>query len=143
MKRTSSLILTTIMIIGILLTSAFPCYASEISPRLSNLNECSTHFGIVDGTAYVVVGYTGRSDTFTQIKVTVKIQKRFLLLFWNTVDIGEPNNEWVATSTDLNGYLAGEFEMSNTGTYRAIFTIEVYGTSGVIDVIENTTECTY
>ena len=87
--------------------------------------------------------YTGKADTFTQIKVTVKIQKRFLLVFWSTVDIGEPNNEWIATSTDLDGYLMGEFDVNSTGTYRAVFTIEVYGTGGVIDVMEETIECTY
>ena len=143
MKRTNTLILSIIMIIGILFASAFPSSASEISPRLSNCHECTINFGIVDGTAHVVVGYTGKADTFTQIKVTVKIQKRFLLVFWSTVDIGEPNNEWIATSTDLDGYLMGEFDVNSTGTYRAVFTIEVYGTGGVTDVMEETIECTY
>lgn len=143
MKKTTSLILAVVMIITMFSTAALTCSAEEPTPRLSNLNECSLSFVIDSGKAHVAVAYTGMVDTFTQIKATVKIQKRFLMVFWNDVDIGEPNNEWVATSTDSDGCLIGEFDITKSGTYRAVFTIEVYGTGGEVDVIEDTIGCTY
>ena len=85
----------------------------------------------------VAISYTGREGVFTQAKVTVKIEKQFLWFFWNTVD------EWTATSTELLGYLYHETSVDGHGTYRAVFKVEMYGTSGVTDTIEDTIESTY
>ena len=91
----------------------------------------------------VLVDYFAKSAVFTEAKLTVKIQKRFLAFFWNTVDIGEPNNEWVAYSTDVDGRFYNYFPVDGKGTYRAIFTVEISGTSGETDIIEETINCTY
>ena len=117
---------------------------SVITPRFTNTNQCSFTFQVLEpGEAHVAVTYNAKRDVFTEAKLTVKIQKRFLLLFWNTVDIGEPNNEWVTYSSEVNGNFYNYFPVDGTGTYRAVFTLEISGTSGETDIIEDTIEDKY
>ncbi len=107
-----------------------------ISPCFSQCAECSFGFYIEsDGTAHVNVSYTGK-PTFTNAVSTVKIQKKFLGVFWTTVDIGYNDNEWVVTSTDRFGTFGNTFHLSDSGTYRAVFELAMYGT-GDYDVIED------
>lgn len=139
--------------------NVFPVYASDLSslsdmhligseleasPFYVNCSKCSTTFTVADpGQAHVGVTYNAKADVFTQAKVTVQIQKKFLGLFWKTVDINETNNEWVAYSSSVNGYFYKTFDVEGTGTYRAKFTIIMYGTNGTSDIIEDTIECKY
>ena len=118
--------------------------AQAISPRLTNCNECEFTFKIIaPGEAHVLATYYAKPSVFTQAKLTVKIQKKVLGLFWTTVDIGTANNEWIAYSNSVNGNFYNYFNVDGTGTYRAVFRLEVYGTSGVVDTIENSLEYKY
>ena len=117
---------------------------SGINPRFTNTNQCDFTFQVLEpGEAHISVAYYAKSAVFTEAKLTVKIQKRFLGFFWNTVDIGEPNNEWVAYSTEVYGEFYNYFPVDGTGTYRAVFTVEISGTSGETDILEETIECIY
>ncbi len=110
-----------------------------ISPCHSQCEESSFGFYIEDdGTAHVNVSYTGK-PTFTNAVSTVKIQKKFLGIFWTTVDIGYTDNEWVVNSTDRFGTFGNTFYLSDSGTYRAVFKLEMYGT-GDSDTIETNIE---
>ncbi|MBQ2884477.1 MAG: hypothetical protein IJE43_12010 [Alphaproteobacteria bacterium] len=143
-----SLILMCILLISCPITT----YASDISneqqilvmPRFSNCSKCVVTFTVSDpNTAYVGVTYNAYSDTFVQAKVTVQIQKKFLGLFWTTVDIGYSNNEWVDYSSAVNGYFYNSFTIDGTGTYRANFVVEIEGKDGSVDVIEDSIERKY
>ena len=126
------------MAMSMLVASAFPASAEEISPRLSNSNDATVVFSIEsNGTAHFSVDYTGRSGVFTEAKVTVKIEKQFLFFFWTTED------EWSSTSTERLGLFYQSFNLSGSGTYRANYTLEFYGTSGEVDVITDTLEDSY
>ncbi len=114
-----------------------------ISPLYANCDRYVAKFTVADGKAYVGVTYDGKPETFTQVKVTVQIQKKVYWFFWETVDIGLPNNEWVAYSDSLDGYFYQEFPINDTGKYRANFTLVFYGTDGTNDVIEDTIKCEY
>lgn len=115
-----------------------------VTPRLSHCGACLTTFAISDsGIAKIYVQYDGYPETFVEAKVTVKIQKRFLGLFWKTVDIGDTNDEWVAYSNEVYGSFRKTFSVDGTGTYRAKFKIEIRGTDGTVDVIEKTVEYVY
>ena len=115
----------------------------EYSPYYTNANVCLADFSISNGTANILIQYTGIATEFTRTEVSVKIQKRFLLVIWNDVDIGYPNNEWTATSYDLIGSFYKDFSISKTGYYRALITVKIYGTSGEVDTIEFTKEYQY
>lgn len=113
-------------------------------PRYDNTDKYTATFSVADpGTAIVRVSYFGTPSTFTKAEITVKIQKRFLLVFWNDVDIGYTNNEWTATCTDQNGIFSKTFAVNGTGYYRAKITLKVYGSGGTVDVIESTREYQY
>ena len=68
----------------IMCLSSIPVFASEadtgISPRLSHMGGGSFSFSATESGGNVVVTYEGY-DSFVQARVTVKLQKRFLLVF--------------------------------------------------------------
>ena len=100
-------------------------------PLFENTNQCAMYFYITgSGYAEFSVEYDGQ-ETCTGATVSVKIQKRTLLVFWTTV------YEWEATSTEQYDFLYGSTQLEDTGTYRAVFKVEVHGTNGVTDVIED------
>lgn len=137
MKKRIALLLSVVMAISMLIASAFPASASGIEPRYTNTSTATVAFSIVDGEAYFSVDYSGKADIFTEARVTVKIEKQFLWFFWTEVD------SWSATNTERWGYFAHTFYLNEPGTYRANYRIEIYGTSGDVDVIENTQEDSY
>ncbi len=139
-KRT---VLTLMMAVILLCGSVFSAVASDVMPAYENCSHCMINFGIVDGIAEVYVQCDAQSATFTYVEVEVKIQKKFLGVFWRTVDIGLEDNVWRVTSTELFNVFYECFSISDTGTYRAVFDIRFYGTTGEVDVIEDTIQCTY
>ncbi len=132
--------LVALITVAIICASILPLFASAeegISPRYTNCNNCSCGFSIVNGEAYAIVSYNAKSSVFSYASITVKIQKRFLGVFWSTVD------EWTAIMTDVNGYIERGTPIEDTGTYRAVFTVEIYGTDGSVDTIEDKLTDTY
>ena len=91
----------------------------------------------MSGKAYAEVSYNAKTNVFSYASVTVKIQKRFLGIFWSTVD------EWTETCYDVNGYVENSTALEDTGTYRAVFTVEIYGRDGSVDEIEDKITSTY
>ena len=151
MKKITAIILllTTIITcmfvpVGAEGTGNFTSVTGTITPRWSNGDACDYNFYILtDGTAKVTVDYVGTSGAFTNVTVTTYIQKRFLGIFWTTVDIGQPDNKWIDTSTSIDGRFVHTVSLSNTGTYRAVIKIVFSGTGGADDVIEDKIEATY
>ncbi len=159
MKKTILIILTMMVVFTMLLSTNSMVYAtenldyspytaiaqtSEAIPRWTNCNQCSFVFNVLDpGEAHINVSYVAESSVFVQAKSTVKIQKKFWGLFWTTVDIGTTNDEWIEYCTDVYGDLYNYFPVDGTGTYRAVFKLEITGTDGSVDVIEDTIEYKY
>ena len=140
MKKHTKIFVATILTL-VMCFSGLTAFASEenggISPRLSHMSGGSCSFIAGDGEGHASVSYEGYSDSFMMAKVTFKLQKRFLLVFWNDVD------EWSATNVELCGFFYHIFELDGKGTYRVKMTLEVAGNDGTIDVIEDTRESTY
>lgn len=109
-----------------------------ISTYLTNCDDTSMSFGVAENNAYVFVSYTGRPATFTQAKLTVQVQKKFLGLFWR-----DAADEWVGYNTEALGSFNVVIPVDGTGTYRAVLKIEVFGSTGVTDVIEDTIQYKY
>ena len=136
-------------IISLVLVMAMMCcnvsvFAATVTPRWTNCNQYTFAFSITDdGIAHVNIDYTGDGNNFAEARSTVKIQKRFLLAFWSTVDIGYTDNEWVESSTEIIDVFYNSFALSDTGTYRAVLTLEITGKNGSVDVIEDKIEYKY
>ena len=137
------LVATAIFVSGIVAVSASGG-SSQIVPRWNVAQQNNFTFIVSDtNKATVRVTYTADSATFQKANLTVKIEKRFLLVFWNEVDIGYTNNEWKASSTSPTGNFYNVFTVNGKGTYRAKITLEIIGNNGQKDVIEETLEYEY
>ena len=140
MKKHTKKLIVAVLTVVMCLTSV-PCFASEtvdgISPRLSHMGSAAFSFAAYESGGEAVISYEGYYASFVQAKATIKVEKRFLLVFWNDVD------EWTATSTDVWGEFIHVFPLDGKGTYRATMTLEVTGTDGTVDVITDTIESTY
>lgn len=139
-RRIISMFLLTIMVC----TLALSVSAAVVQPRLNNTASTSTNFTInSSGKATISAVYNGYKDITTGAVVTSYIEKKTLGLFWSRVDIGEPDNEWVDTSSDYSDIFVHTFNLEDTGTYRATVAYEISGTGGATDVIDYEQERTY
>lgn len=142
MKKILSLIASLVLILG--------CFASVasaadngITPYLNNVSRTYSDFYIDDnGKATVTVSYTGYAGVTTGATITTKLQKRFLLFFWNDVDIGTANNEWVDETTATNYSNSHSINVSS-GTYRVQIEYVIRGTGGTNDTVNTEIEAEY
>lgn len=144
-RKLSCICLASIlMCFGMIIPAFANDLPAKVTPRYTHCWDYSASFVVTDpDTAQVSVIYNAIKDSFREAKITVQIQKRFLGLFWKTVDIGFTNDEWVAYSTDVNGCFSTSFAVDGKGTYRANVTLEIRGINGTADVIEDTLEYKY
>ena len=134
MKKPIHTLLVVFLTMIILCTGILPAFATDegISTYMTNCVTSSMSFTVVDGNASFYVSYYAREATFSHAKLTVQIQKKFLGFFWK--DVTDP---WIAYRLELDGVFANTIPVDATGTYRAIFKLEVVGTTDT-DVIEET-----
>ena len=99
-------------------------------PLNNNSNLIQTEFSISDtGDAAVVVNYEGYPNVTTGATISIKIEKRNLLVFWSDV---------IEDTIVVNGsHYANElhYQLNKTGTYRCTVEYVISGTGGADDVI--------
>ena len=131
--------LVAILLIAILSMTTITSFANEqgISPRLSHTDSANFSFSATANGGYIDVTYYGYDDSFVRADLTVKIEKRFLFLFWTEI------TTWSASSNEIEGHFANKFDLDGSGTYRATFTLKVTGNDGTVDTIEQVLESDY
>ena len=134
MKKTFQTLLTALLTLIILCTGVLPAFATDegVSTYMTNCVTSSMSFTVVDGNASFYVSYAAREAPFSHAKLTVQIQKKFLGLFWK-----DAADEWIAYRLEPEDFFAATILVDGSGTYRAIFKLEVVGTTDT-DVIEET-----
>ena len=141
MKKTVKTVLLVMLSMLMCLTS-ITAYAAEtenqIMPRLSHTAGASFTFLADASGGHIDVEYTGYPASFLGAKLTVKVEKRFLLVFWN--EVGTWTSE---TSTEVYGSFYHVMPLNGSGKYRATFTLEVLGTDGTLDVVDMVIESDY
>ena len=129
MKKITNTLVAIILIAILSMTNVMAFATDEgISPRLSHMENGGFSFAARDNVGYIGVTYYGY-DSFVRADLNVKVQKRFLLVFWNDV------YEWNASCTDLNGEFYHEFNIEKSGMYRAKFTLLITGNDGTVDTV--------
>ena len=89
-----------------------------------------TAFTITDtGEAIVSLSYYGYPNVTTGATITVKIEKRSMLIFWTDI-ITE-----TVTVQGENYVKELSYQLENTGTYRCTVEYVVSGTGGADDVL--------
>ena len=140
MKKTAQKILMIVLSVVICFCST-PIFATastgdetSVTPRWSHLHNAAFTFSATDSGGHTVVTYEGYRDSFSKAEVTIKVQKRFLLVFWT--DVGE----WSSSSTSDYGEFYHVFDLNGSGTYKATFTLTITGTDGTIDTLTDSRE---
>lgn len=88
------------------------------------------------GAASVCIRYAETLESFSEAILTVEIQKRFLGVFWKSVDIEEGNSQWIISSDRPNDIFEKSFWLSEKGMYRAVIQLEIKNVDGSSEVIE-------
>ncbi len=130
-----------LLVLLLMLGCAVPAYAYEIEepePEIpvepySYTDITIESLDIENGIASVYAYYYGYSGVTTGAEIEIKLQKRFLLFWWNDVDGGH----WVDTFNTVSGGTSHGLTVP-TGTYRAVITYKVYGSGGGYDEISKT-----
>ncbi len=132
MKKILCILLTALTLFALLAPGALAA-AKDTDTSSTEEVFTITSGGKAKATAY----YFGKTGT-TGATITIKLQKKFLLFFWSDVD----GAEWTDYKSGQNNSASHEFQLSSTGSYRAVYTYDLYGT-GTTDHIEKTAEASY
>lgn len=130
-------------VIALIMTGSLvlPAYAiqpegSDVMP-LYNTYIKTTYAADIDDNLNLTTyaSYTATSSV-TRVDITTYVEKRNLLVFWEKVEIGQPNNEWTDICYGTNNYAYHSKQLSNSGTYRVTMVYEVYNGTTLMETVE-------
>lgn len=109
-----------------------PMYAVPIDVAcLANVSE--------DSELFITCTYGAAADSgVSRVDITVYVEKRNLLVLWDRVEIGQPNNEWTTICYGLYNSASHSISLS-PGTYRVTSIFEVYCGRDLVETIQKTT----
>ncbi len=142
-KITKTLLIICLAIIMCFTSVPITTFAAEnntqstITPRWSHLSDVAFSFAATSTGGHVNISYYGYTDSFARADIHVKLQKKFLLVFWTDVD------EWSASSTECEDIFSHTFALNGTGTYKATLTFTATGTDGSTDSFTDEIENKY
>ncbi len=116
---------------------------NEVTPRAEICLSASPDFSISGGKAIVSLSYNTNPSLFSSAVLIVKIERNTFADIWTTVELGNFGEEWIATASNASHTFSNSFRIADSGRYRAIFTLKIFGTSGKFEEIERTLEYTY
>ena len=144
MQKKRKKVLAQFVCVLLLLASVVPARAAqpqmEISPLYAEPIVCALSANISATNVLIAEPeYTVNNlQTVTSVTIRTYVEKRSLLVIWNTVDIGEANDEWVDYGGTETFIASHTVQLPSSGTYRVTSVFEVYGGSTLIDTIEVT-----
>ena len=144
-KKITRLLLTATLSAVLLLSGTLGIYAEnaeEISPYYLNVGDTRFYLIVNSSGATFEAFYEGNSS-FARAELSVKLQKKTLGIFWSTVDIPGSDDIWKGSSTLQTCTFFDTLPIDGTGTYRAVFTLNIYGTDGTVEEIEEKVEYKY
>lgn len=138
-------ILCTILVCTNIISSfAITSHAEEITPFYNNVHRVQSDVSVSStGVMTIFNSFSGSTSVFSKAVITTYIEKRVLGIFWNKVDIGQANDEWVDTIY-TNVYSGSHnIQLESKGTYRVIVEYVIYGSNGSPDVVTKEIEKSY
>ncbi len=134
MKKSISLVLAIIVLLGITSVYTQKADAADIMPRYNNADYATTGLTISSsGLATIDLDCGGGYSVVTRITAETKLERKWGI-FWLDVDGGE----WTDTTTNRMLSKTHTLQLTKTGTYRVTVKYTVSGTGGANDVIETT-----
>lgn len=105
-------------------------FADDVALLNNNTAYTSTSFNILDtGKACVVIDFEGYPNITTGATITIKLEKRTLLLFWSDVI-----DETITVAGD-NYFNELHYQLEDKGTYRCTVVYTISGTGGADDIL--------
>lgn len=154
MKKTKKVLyplLSALLAVCIMISCAVATFAADVDNAEKKIEmtrnavclDDRLSFNITStGNAICSVDYLADSSTFTYATCTIKIQKQVFLFIWSDVEVNA-NKKWEDYSTSNPETFYHTHQLESTGNYRAVFTVDIYGTGGLHDTISDTIERTY
>ena len=136
MRKIISIIICTVVFIGCIPIGAL-AFAGEISTYNNATLQTNTFFTINNsGIATVTTDYTGYKSITRGATINIKIQKRFLFIFWSDV---------VSWTDEATGYYYSNTHSTavDKGDYRALVEYTIYDVDGSSDIITENLERSY
>ena len=120
MKR----MMTFVFALVFILCSVVSAYAGGVTYEMQIVR---SNF-YLDAQNIAVAEYRCNGDATTEnITITITLEKRTLLLFWNDVETG------TITSNDTSCSGSVEYQLTKSGTYRCTIVYEVTSTDGTVE----------
>ena len=130
MRKKLCLVLSFVFILSFILQTFVS--ADNVMLLNNNTGLTSTNFNISSsGRATVDIYYSGYPNITTGATITIKIEKRNLLVFWKDVI----NDSITVTGESYNNSIYYYLQSFGTGTYRCTVVYTVSGSGGADDVI--------
>lgn len=95
-----------------------------------------------DGMGIIILGYEDFDANIASATITVKMQKKFLLFFWQDVDLGGADGEWSVTTTS-SSYSNVITKQLSAGTHRVQIEYKIRSTDGTVETINREYEQKY
>lgn len=142
-KKVGSLLFACVALISAVVpTCAAQLEEDPISPAYAVAITTSCDYTISpDSILYVTCTYgAGANSGVTRVDITAYVEKRNLLVFWERVDINQPNNEWTCSCYGI--YNSADFSapLPSSGTYRVTYIMKVYQGGTLVETIEQTSD---
>ena len=122
MKKVAILVISILMFIQM----CVPCGASDMAAPCT-VEQVLSDFEINTNGLARAVYYASGDNTTENITITITLEKRTLLLFWNDVET------WTITSNDTSCSGSVEYQLTKSGTYRCTIVYEVTSTDGTVE----------
>ena len=145
MKKTICVMLCCIFLLGTFETVSYAATNDNYSvkPYLNNTAITNTSFVIDDnGTATIRVSFVGYEGITTGATIKVRLQKKFLIFFWQDVAIGTNGNVLQYEVVGDNYFNSYTLSLSK-GTYRVQVEYEIRGNGGSADILSEEIERSY
>lgn len=142
MKKTVKPVCSLILACVLFFSAIIPAYAAVpnvpvVSPQYTVFTSANVIGNISDDLLLSATStFSVDSSQVTRVTITTYVEKRTLLLFWNRVDIGQTNDEWVNTYYSSYNSSYHAFQLSDSGTYRVTSTFRAYNGSTLLETIE-------
>ena len=139
-KTIKSIFSLVLVFLTVLSLAAFPVSADDygVMPCFNNVFTLNTDFSISSsGLAARFVSYEGQEGITTSARIEIKLQRKTWGLFWSDVET------WTRIPSVVSFRDEVTYQLTKTGTYRAIVTYEIRGTAGDPDTYTFDHEITY
>lgn len=146
MKQKLKLYLSILTVICLVITmlSTTKIYGNDIMPLYDNISKSNLTTSVdSNGILKITYNIVCNPNSTSKIVITTYFEQKYLGLFWQRVDTGSPNDEWVSTIYNYTYNGTRTFTLPETGTYRTTVIYQVYGTNGSIEQVTCQKEVTY